>query len=113
MNQGLASKYGYEARSPVDLLSAIENWGYRHGTDQPKGEGWLGNIGTEDMPVTEYTVNIDGREVPTAVPTLSKGQVEAVSKAASSGSRVPEDVLRKAIQFANERNSKGLSQFKD
>ena len=112
-NQGLAAKYGYEARSPLELLTAAENWGYRHNTNQPKGNGWLGNIGTEDTPVTEYTVGVGGREIPTVVPTLTKGEVAVVRDAAMKGKMVPQEVIQKAIQFANERNHRGLFQFKD
>ena len=110
---GLAEAYGVDNRSPVDLVTAAENWGYRYGTNQPKGEGWLGNVGTKDTAVTEYTINAGGRELPTLVPTLNKEEINAVRHAALSGTRVPDSVTKKAIDWANMRNSQGLSQFKD
>ena len=122
MEQGLAmsvlpyslyTKYGQQPRSPLKLLMDKEAYGVRHGTNMPKGEGWLGNIGTAEEPVTEYTINVDGREIPTVVPTLDKDEVKGLSQTALKGTEIPQSVVEKAIRFANERNRQGLSQFKD
>lgn len=113
MEQGLAKEYGYEARSPLDNLVAVAKYGYRHGTTQPKGEGWLGNVGTKENPVTEFTVNVDGREIPTLIPGLAFKEVMQIRGSATKGKELPYKIVDKAARFANDRNSRGLSQFKD
>lgn len=118
MSEGLAQimSYGRFAsrdRSPLDKLVAAERYGYRHGTNQPKGEGWLGNIGTKEEPVTEYTVNVNGREIPTIIPGLGFSEVMAIRGSALKGTALPNSIVDKAAKFAEERNRNGLSQFKD
>jgi hypothetical protein len=82
----------------------------------PKGEGFFGKIPRTDHPKmfsTELSASTDfkinGRTVlfPLLVPTLTKEEIDGLV----SGKPVPDDVYRKAEDFAKARLSKGLSPF--
>lgn len=86
-----------------------------------KGKGWLGEIKLDDGSVaTEYTtqsdaVQMNGKRVdfPTLVPTLIPDEIEALKKAITARSEIPEPIMQKAIQHARKRLSEGKSVFAD
>jgi hypothetical protein len=66
---------------------------------------------------TEYSIGIelDGQEteIPTIVPTLSKGELDSmVNDIIPNGKRVPDNIAKKAIDHARERIKAGDSPFK-
>ena len=99
----------------MEQTVAPNNYGNRaDGT--PKGNGHLGPLIMTDgsgRVITEMSVgvNIDGEEVeiPTVVPTLSPEE-----KAHLQAGGAPTDaIVKKAVDFAKERKSKGLGPFKE
>ena len=104
-----------QQRSPVDIVTGGQ-YGFRHNSSQPKGTGWLGNVGSDGEAVTEYSTEYKGREIPTLVPGLSKEQVaRVVSKAKNELplSRDDDDIVGLAEKFADGRAKLGYGPFKD
>ena len=99
---------------PVESVVAPKDYGTRpDGT--AKGSGWLGEIkmaNKKDV-MTELSigVNINGKEtlIPTIVPTLTKSEVSFLAK----GNEPTKAIMDKAVKFAQDRISQGLSPFKD
>lgn len=83
----------------------------------PKGNGWFGSMQRPDgRASSEITigVNIDGREVqiPTMVPTLNAQELNwLMTNDISDPSRIPEPIVRKAVDFAVRRIGEGKSPF--
>ena len=77
-----------------------------------KGPGWLGNVGTEENHITEFSFGVDlgnGEEdIPSLVPTLMPRDIDNVR----SGNITPE-IAQKAVEFAIMRKKLGLSPFKE
>ena len=80
-----------------------------------KGSGFLGEIptgnGDEIMTEKSIGVNINGKEtlIPSIVPTLSKDEIEYLKT-----NKMPnEQIIKKAVDHANNRINNGLSPFKD
>jgi hypothetical protein len=119
MEQGLAYQLALmqkpRERSPVDMVTG-GGYGFRHNSSQPKGEGWLGNVGDNREAITEYSTEYQGREIPTLVPGLSKEQVARVvdraRKEAPLG-RENDDVVGLAMKWADDRAKLGYGPFKD
>lgn len=65
--------------------------------------------------VTEYSigVSINGKEIdiPTLVPGLTSEEVSAVLKASSGNGKLPDSVVKKAVEHAKKRLSIGKSPF--
>ncbi len=117
MEQGLAYQLGVlqksKERSPLELLTGGD-YGFRHNSSQPKGEGWLGNVSPVPRnPITEWSVNVDGRNIPTLVPGLTKEQVQRIVLDASGSKQNLDDVIDKAVKFADDRAQLGYKPYKD
>ena len=108
-----SAKFVDKKTSPLDKISRLTKYGTRHNSTQPKGEGWLGNIGTKSRPVTEYTIGHKGAEIPTAVPTLTSEEARGLGLDATFNRMPSRAVIKKARQWADRRWSQGKSQFKD
>ena len=84
-----------------------------------KGTGWLGTLNLPGGGVTsEYSMgfSFDDRNVllPTLVPTLTKEEIDLmVNDVIPNRKPVPQSVINKAIEHAQERMKKGESPFKD
>jgi len=93
------------------------NYGMRaDGT--PKGKGYLGELKRKDGRVsTEISIGVelDGKEteIPTLVPTLTKEEVNYLLNDWREGMKIPEPIVRKAVEHAKKRMKSGLSPFAD
>lgn len=99
--------YGLRAYKNAD-----GSWG---GDMMPKWTGWLDvqqNTGKPGYVSTELSVGDSKGDFPTMVPTLSAEQVQRLL-ALPEDTKVPEDIYKAALDFANKRRSQGLSPFKD
>lgn len=102
-----------QQRSPVDIVTGGQ-YGFRRNSSQPKGNGWLGDVGSDGKAITEYSTEYKGREIPTLVPGLSKEQVATVIKEATTGERQNlDDAIGLARKFADDRAQLGYGPFKD
>lgn len=85
----------------------------------PKGRGYLGQVrNARGEVMTELTVgvNMDGKEteIPTLVPTLTAEEVTYLKMLdLDKGERIPDQILEKAVQFAEGRRAQGLPVFAD
>ena len=85
----------------------------------PKGRGYLGQVrNARGEIMTELTigVNMDGKEteIPTLVPTLTAEEVAYLKMMdPDRGEDIPDQILEKAIRFAEDRRSQGLPVFAD
>lgn len=95
------------------------NYGARPDGSQ-KGRGYFGELNLKGGGVaTEYSmstddVTVNGKPVdfPTLVPTLTKDEVDLmVNDIIPNDKEIPRSVAIKAIDFARERISKGMSPF--
>lgn len=84
-----------------------------------KGKGYLGELKLPTGGVaTEYSIGVEmeGQEVqiPTIVPTLTKGEINMlVTDIIPNGKKVPEEIVRKAVQHARRRMLENKSPFAD
>lgn len=84
-----------------------------------KGRGYLGELKLPSGGVaTEYSIGVemDGQEVliPSIVPTLSKDEINLmVNDIIPNGKKVPEAIVRKAVQHARGRMADNKSPFAD
>jgi len=75
-----------------------------------KGPGFLGEIPAKDGKVmTELSVGIDGKEIPTIVPTLSDDQLKFLAEGGDP--REDDGIMEKAISHARKREAEGKSPF--
>lgn len=94
-------------------IAQAANYGARpDGTS--KGKGWLGELKRPDGGVsTELSVQFDdvlgGRPIPLLVPTLDPAEIKHLL----TGKRPTPAIFDKAIRHAIERDTQGLSPFKD
>lgn len=73
-----------------------------------KERGFLGEIPTPTGDVmTEFSVNVDGREIPSIVPTLHPSELNYIIQTGM----VPESAIPKIYQHAVQRNRAGKSPF--
>jgi len=84
----------------------------KRGDGSEKGSGYLGEVKRDDGRIsTELSigVNIDGKEVdiPSLVPTLSKQEVDYLSR----GGKPTGAIVEKAVSFARQRMKDGKSVF--
>jgi hypothetical protein len=92
-----------------------ENEWDRRADGSRKGYGFLGVLKRPDGRVSsEISVGVDigGKEteIPTLVPTLTRGEVDQLLSL-KDGERIPRPIIDKAIEFAQQRISRGLSVF--
>jgi hypothetical protein len=101
-----AEFYGEDQKPPLDQVRA-------DGT--AKGDGFFGVLKRPDGKVsTEISIGvpIDGKEteIPTLVPTLTRGEVTLLL-VMKEGGKVPDSIVRKAVDYAKQRIKAGKSPF--
>jgi hypothetical protein len=115
MNQGFpafaeggAVHMAHGGEVDYDELYEFKDYGSRE-TGEAKDTGTLGEIrmpnGRDVM--TEYSINVDGREMPSIVEGMHPADVNYIRETGT----VPEDAVATAIRSANKRESRGLSPF--
>lgn len=91
-----------------DELYEFKDYGNRE-TGEAKGTGALGEIrmpnGRDVM--TEYSINVDGREMPSIVEGMHPADVNYIRETGI----VPEDAVATAVRSANKREASGQSPF--
>jgi hypothetical protein len=90
----------------------MPNFGKRpDGTD--KSYGYMGVLkNRKGQSVTEFSVGIDGEDIPTVVPTLTKEELQHVLDASADRNiRLSDTVVNKAITHAQKRKKEGKSPF--
>ena len=87
----------------------VKEYGLRRdGT--PKGAGYFGEIKNEDGTFsTELSINVDGREIPVLVPTLTDEEIRKLQV----GGEIPQAIVDKAVKHAAMREAQGKSPFAD
>ena len=103
------------SRQTVPTAAPLDPWsGYRHGTTDLKGQGYLGPLQTPDGLMTELSigVNLDGREmdIPALVPTLTQQEVQTLLTL-KPDQQIPKSVIDKAVAHARQRLTRGLDPF--
>lgn len=94
-----------------------DSLGLRHGSNQPKADGFFGRIPIPGGVATEYSVDVDinGKpvQIPSIVPTLSGGELASVLRAAGGqeGAGLSDAVMDKAVGHARSRMAAGQSPF--
>jgi GH24 family phage-related lysozyme (muramidase) len=74
-----------------------------------KSDGFFGPLPTADgQTATEYSIGVDGREIPSLVPGLSRNQIDA---ATGFGDGISPEMTRIANQHAIQRELQGQSPF--
>jgi hypothetical protein len=115
LNQGLpafaeggAVHMAHGGNIDYDELYEFRDYGNRE-TGEAKDTGALGEIrmpnGRDVM--TEYSINVDGREMPSIVEGMHPADVNYIRETGS----VPQDALATAVRSANKREALGLSPF--
>jgi hypothetical protein len=115
LNQGLPAFAGggavhmaHGGEVDYDELYEFKDYGTRE-TGEPKDTGALGEIrmpnGRDVM--TEYSINVDGREMPSIVEGMHPADVNYIRETGT----VPEDAVATAIRSANKREARGESPF--
>ena len=84
----------------------------------PKGKGYFGFLKRPDgRQSTEISVgvNFDGKEtqIPTLVPTLSQDEINYLVNDWKEGVKIPDVIMNKAVEHAQQRMQKGFSPFAD
>lgn len=75
-----------------------------------KGPGWLGNLKhSNGKTSTELSIEVDGEDIPSLVPTLNKEEVDHML----SGKRPTSEIVRKAVEHARKRRAEGKSPYKE
>jgi hypothetical protein len=91
----------------MELLARQQAYGKRADGTQ-KDRGYLGELQTPRGDImTEYSVNIDGREVPSVIPTLHPAELNYILQTEI----VPRSVDHKLYKHARERVRQGKSPF--
>lgn len=96
----------------------VPDYGKRNDGTQ-KGSGYFGELPLKGGGIaTEYSigVNIKGKEVdiPTLVPSLSeKEKKKMLEDIIPNKKKIPDEILKKAVAYAQIRMSQGLSPFKE
>ena len=85
----------------------VAPYGVRHSGLGAKGKGFFGLLATPSGAyASEYSIESDGREMPTLVPTLTADEVQSVL----NGQLTPQ-IIEKARAFAQQRQSAGKNAF--
>ena len=103
-------------RKPVEKVAKAPDFGLRaDGTK--KGQGYFGELKLPDGRVaTEYSIGVEikGKEtqIPSLVPTLTKEELaHMVDDIIPNNRPVPDAIVQKAVDHANERIAEGKSPF--
>jgi hypothetical protein len=92
---------------PMWTESEIKNYGKR-ADGSTKGLGYFGEIyGPNGDFSTEISINYNGREIPTLVPTLTDDEVKLLL----AGGEIPQTIIDKADAYATARENAGKSPF--
>ena len=80
-----------------------------------KGSGYYGEISLKDGGITtEFSIGIDGMEIPTLVPTLTREELDYMVETVipeGGQAEIPKSIINKAIQHASNRMNQGLPVF--
>jgi hypothetical protein len=98
--------------SLAEIINPSDPSSYRHGDASLKGTGFLGPLkNSQGQMMSEYTISlpINGKdmEIPTLVPTLSKQEIRHLL----DGGEITDEIVRKAVNHAHARMSRGMSVF--
>ena len=98
----------YDDESISQMADDLLGYGNRV-TGEAKGKGALGEIRMPDGRdvMTEYSINVDGREMPSIVEGMHPADVNYIRETGI----VPEDAVATAIRSANKREARGKSAF--
>jgi hypothetical protein len=98
----------YDDESISQMADDLLGYGNRE-TGEAKGKGALGEIRMPDGRdvMTEYSINVDGREMPSIVEGMHPADVNYIRETGI----VPEDAIATAIRSANRREAEGKSAF--
>jgi hypothetical protein len=106
--EGGAVHMAHGGEVDYDELYEFKDYGTRE-TGEPKDTGTLGEIrmpnGRDVM--TEYSINVDGREMPSIVEGMHPADVNYIRETGS----VPQDAVATAVRSANKREASGQSPF--
>jgi hypothetical protein len=96
------------------LRAYLKSDGTYGGQMMPKHTGWKGLIPSRisNDVITEMSVGSDIGEFPLVVPSLTNEQLTIISQL-KENDQIPDDIYRKAEEFARARQALGLSPFKD
>lgn len=73
-----------------------------------KGSGFFGELKRPDGRIsTELSIEVDGEEIPSLVPTLTQKEIDLML----SGAEPTKEIVRKAVESAQSRRELGLSPF--
>lgn len=109
---------GYRETSTGFVKSkSEENYGNRYNSTDKKGRGWLGNVGTKEAVVTEYSVGEGKTARPLITPNIERGSLKAVVAEAVSGKKTSDGefarVDKTSSAWAEKRRAMGSSPYKD
>jgi hypothetical protein len=102
VTQGIAP-YGFRYQNDDPTVAPID-----YSLPMPKGNGYMGNVGSAEVPATEYTLDDNKGQYPSVVPTLSRDEVATVA----AGNMTPE-IVNKAALYRDTREANGQSPFAD
>jgi len=94
---------------------AAPDYGTRHGSTAPKGQGFLGPLKRPDGGVmSEFSIDVtfDGKpvQIPTLVPTLTRSEVQQLLTMRENDP-LPPAIEAKAVAFAKQRMAAGKDPF--
>jgi len=95
--------YGFRYQNNDPIVAPID-----YSLPMPKGNGYMGNVGSAEVPVTEYTLDDNKGQYPSVVPTLSRDEVATIA----TGGMTPE-ITNKAALYRDTREANGESPFAD
>ena len=102
-----------QAPTPFGLRAYKKPDGSYGGEMMPKGYGWLGLIPNPKGGVSsELSSEDDVGSFPLMAPTLTKKQLNTLLNLPER-KKVPEDIYKSALDWANFRRSQNLSPFKE
>ena len=85
----------------------IAQYGLRHDSGMPKGNGYFGPLKTEDGVMTELSAADESGDFPLLVPTLTKKELQLLT----SGGQPTEEIYSKARAWAKSRKEQGRNPF--
>lgn len=101
------------SRELADGTASVDLFGWGPRADgETKGGGWLGPLtNSKGETVTEYSIEIDGVNMPLLVPTLTPAETQQVLNSTVTGERPSEAIVEKAFAHAQARIAEGKSPF--
>jgi hypothetical protein len=82
--------------------------------DRPKAQGFFGEIRkgkNNNVFSTEISIGTDFGEIPLIVPTLTRDELNTLMSLNLSKDKIPEEIIKKAINHASWRKLNGESPF--